>query len=113
MKSILRTVLPALLTCACAFAAVAQEPTAPAVAADANARATQSTDEAGNRDRVADRHCLRATGSRLLALQNAKEDKAGRRCAPGPGRVHTSEDLQHTGAASLGEALRRLETSTP
>ena len=112
MKTTLRSILPALLACSCAFAASAQDATVAAdVDAQAKASTTQSTD-AGNKDRIAERHCVRATGSRVLAMQNAKAGKADRHCAIGPGRVHTSEDIQHTGAASLGEALRRLEPSS-
>jgi hypothetical protein len=112
----LRAILPALLACACAFGASAQDATV-AAEVDAQAKAetetTQSIDHAANKDRIAERHCVRATGSRVLAMQNAKAGKADRHCAIGPGRVHTSDDIQHTGAASLGDALRRLEPSGP
>ena len=45
-------------------------------------------------------------------MQKAKTGKTEKHCAIGPGRVHTSEDIQHTGTTSLGEALRRLEPSS-
>lgn len=102
--------LLASIVCMFAFAAAAQDVTG-AVAVEAEAKATQSTDDADHQDRIADRHCLRATGSRIVARQNAQAGKVGKRCAIGPGRVHTSEDLERTGASSLGEALRRLEPS--
>ena len=114
MKITLRVILPALLACACAFGASAQDATV-AAEVDAEAKATQSTEDTANKDRIAERHCLRATGSRVLTMQNAKAgkaDKADKHCAIGPGRVHTSEDIQHTGTTSLGEALRRLEPSS-
>lgn len=83
-----------------------------AVAADEKAKVAASPAEADNQDRIADRHCLRATGSRIVVMRNANADQLRKRCAIGTGRVHTSEDLERTGATSLGEALRRLEPST-
>ena len=98
------------MACTFAFSASAQDVTV-AVAVEPEDKAAQSTEEAGNTDRTTDRHCLRATGSRTVAMQNTRSE-AGKRCAIGPGRVHTSEDLQRTGATSLGDALRRLEPSS-
>ena len=113
MKTALQSILPALLACGFAFAAPAQDVTVPVAAeAEAKSNAAQSTEDTGNKDRIADRHCLRATGSRIVAMQNTRADKAGQQCAIGPGRVHTSEDLERTGATSLGDALRRLEPSS-
>ena len=113
MKTTLRRILPAMLACSCAFGASAQDTTAAEVDAEAQAKAAQSTEDANNLTRIADRHCLRATGSRIVAMQNARADEADKHCAVEPGRVHTSEDLQHTGASTLGEALRRLERNPP
>ncbi len=95
-------VLPAMLSCSFAFAASAQDATISAdVEAEAHAttRTTRSAEDADNKGGVADRHCLRATGSRVLTMQNAKP---GKHCAIGPDQVHTSEDTQHTGTTSLG-----------
>ena len=111
MKTALQSILPAMLACGFAFAASAQDVTDPVVM-DAEAKAEQPTKDTGNKDHLADRHCLRATGSRIVARQNTRADKAGEHCAIGPGRVHTSEDLEHTGASNLGDALRRLEPSS-
>jgi hypothetical protein len=111
MKTSLQSILPAMLACGFAFAASAQDVTVP-VAVETDAKAAQATDATGNKDHLADRHCLRATGSRILALQNTRADQASKHCAIGPGRVHTSADLEHTGASNLGDALRRLESSS-
>ena len=111
MKIALQSILPAMLACGFAFSTSAQEVT-DAVAVEPEAKPAQSTEDTGNQDRIADRLCLRATGSRIVAMQNTKTDKAGQHCAIGPGRVHTSEDLERTGATSLGDALRRLEPSS-
>ena len=95
MKISLQTIVPALLAYTFAFAVSAQDVTAPAeVDALTKAKAARSIEAAGNRDRIADRHCLRATGSRIVVMRNAKADQTGKRCAIGPGRVHTSEDLE-------------------
>ena len=111
MKITLPAILPAMLACTFALGASAQDATVAAeVDAEAQAKTAQSTEDTGNQDRIADRHCLRATGSRIVAMQNVKADAADKLCAVEPGgRVHTAEDIQHTGAASLGDALRRLE----
>lgn len=52
-----------------------------------------------------ERLCPRDTGTRIVA--NA--DKA-KRCSTF-GRVYTSDDLQRTGAADIGDALRKLDPS--
>src|SRR5688500_5102043 len=106
MKTALQSIPPAMLLCAFALSASAQD-VAVAAAVEPTTKAAHSTEDVSNNDRIADRHCLRATGSRLVTAQNTKSDKAGRHCAIGPGRVHTSEDLARTGASSLGEALRK------
>lgn len=46
------------------------------------------------------RYCLRETGTWL----NLPEG----RCVVAPGRVYTNDDLQRTGAMTIGQALRRL-----
>ena len=113
MKTALQSILPALLVCGFAFAASAQDVTLPvAVEAEAESNPAQPTEDIGNKDHLADRHCVRATGSRILTMQNTRADKGSKHCAIGPGRVHTSEDLERTGASNLGDALRRLEPSS-
>jgi hypothetical protein len=59
------------------------------------------------------RTCLRSTGSRITAAQNLRADKDGKpqRCAPGPGRTYTKEDLDRTGYVDIADALRSLDTS--
>ncbi len=59
------------------------------------------------------RNCMRNTGSRIVAAQNMRAEKQGKpqRCASGPGRVYSSEDLDRTGHINIADALRSLDTS--
>jgi hypothetical protein len=54
-------------------------------------------------DRLADRNCLRDTGSLI-------PPKPGH-CLPVAGRSYTRDDLRRTGATRTGEALERLDPS--
>lgn len=63
--------------------------------------ASRPTDVAENKA-AAEKNCLRETGSRI------KPKPGEERCVNAPGRVHTAEDLDRTGAATVGEALERL-----
>lgn len=45
-------------------------------------------------------YCLRDTGTRIAVPEG--------QCAPAVGHVYTREQLDQTGAATLGEALSRL-----
>lgn len=67
-----------------------EQPNPEAVAEDARASARQAD-------------CLRLTGTRI-------RPPAGR-CASGPGRVYSREELDRTGAIDLSDALRRLDPS--
>lgn len=49
-----------------------------------------------------DRHCLRETGSRIK-----RKGKDG--CLPLAGRSYSKDDLDSTGAATVAEALERLD----
>jgi hypothetical protein len=62
-------------------------------------------------DPLRDRHCLRSTGSRIVAAQNRKADQAGQRCVSANGRAYTREDLDRTGEIDLADALRKLDPS--
>ena len=55
---------------------------------------------------VSERYCLRETGSRIVAQQNAKGQK---RCNALPGRAYTREDLDRTGQVNIADALRTLD----
>ena len=59
------------------------------------------------------RTCLRSTGSRITAAQNARasKDDKSQRCAPVNGRVYTSEDIARTGQVDIYDALRMLDPS--
>ncbi len=78
------------------------------VAADDAAPAVASEDAPLRRHQ-----CLRSTGSLITASRNYRAQREGKaeRCAPGFGRVYTSEDLSRTGHTDLGSALRALDTS--
>ncbi|RZA37263.1 MAG: hypothetical protein EOP92_01305 [Lysobacteraceae bacterium] len=65
-------------------------------------------DEAGKaegKESLADRNCLKHTGSRI----KPRADKQGRKCISANGRSYSKEDLDRTGEADLAEALRRLD----
>lgn len=117
MKTALQCILAVGLA-SVVFAAPAQdasataEATDAAVAADADSAAeTSQQDTRDNEamDPIAARFCLRETGSRIVEMQNAKRDQAGKRCVNAPGRVYTDEDIRRTGATDLTEALRMLD----
>lgn len=57
---------------------------------------------------VADRRCLRETGSRISARRSARRDGG---CLPVNGRSYSQEELQRTGAVDIADALRRLDPS--
>lgn len=60
-------------------------------------------------ERTDDRHCLRATGSRIVERANAR---GVRRCTVASGRVYSRDDLDRAGmGGDLAETLRRLDTS--
>ena len=48
---------------------------------------------------TAKRECIRQTGTHM---------KRSGRCVEAPGRVYTYEDLDRTGAQTLGDALQRI-----
>ena len=56
------------------------------------------------KDELADRNCLKYTGSRLI-----RADSKGRKCANATGRSYSKEDIDRTGALDLRDALRRLD----
>ena len=72
--------------------------TAPAEASDKQDKAD------ANKDDLADRNCLKHTGSRLI-----RADSRGRKCANATGRSYSKEDIDRTGAFDLQDALRRLD----
>lgn len=59
------------------------------------------------------RNCMRHTGSRIVVAENMRAEKQGKpqRCANGPGRVYSSDELDRTGHINLAEALRSLDPS--
>ncbi|HEY5972687.1 MAG TPA: hypothetical protein VIT22_12140 [Pseudoxanthomonas sp.] len=95
-----------------AFSAAAQTPTVgpadPATPQTTSAAATRAdanaTDNQAAKDELADRTCMKETGSRVI-----RADRNGRKCAIATGRAYTKEDLDRTGAIDLADALRRLD----
>lgn len=116
MKTALQCILAAGLA-SVVFAAPAQDASAATdavVAADSGAETSQQdTRDHDAMDPIAARFCLRETGSRIVAMENAKRDPAGRRCVNAPGRVYTNDDIRRTGAIDLAEALRMLDPAIP
>lgn len=104
MKLMLVPMLAVALGVAAPAFAHADEPSAPAQAAEAAEVAPLK--EADRSDPIAERHCLRHTGTHFTQSR-ARAGKA--RCAIGPGRAYTREDLDRTGAIDLADALRRLD----
>lgn len=95
-----------------ASAAAAQQPAADsAQPQDEHATAIG----ADSSDMLADRNCLRYTGSRITASRNAtrirRGEKAPAECANAPGRSYTEEDLRRTGQTNVADALRMLDPS--
>jgi len=91
------------------LAAHAQQADAPATTSDSAAalETTEDQQQAADkqaRDDMADRNCLKYTGSRLISA-----DRHGRKCANAPGRAYTRDDLERTGAVDLADALRMLD----
>jgi hypothetical protein len=82
---------------------VADAPREPASAPVADTPAA-SDDRQEAKDRIADRNCLRHTGSRLI-----DRTRGERKCAMASGRAYSREDLDRTGSTDLADALRRLD----
>ncbi len=61
--------------------------------------ASQPRNDAAAKD-VADKNCLRETGTKI------KRKEGDEHCIHG--RVQTSDDLERSGAGTIGEALQRL-----
>ncbi len=94
---------------ALSFAASAQTP--PPAPADPPAPVSDTAeptpaDKLASEDKLADRNCLKETGSRVI-----RADSKGRKCAIGPGRSYTKEDIDRTGSVDLADALRKLDPS--
>ena len=98
----------------CAFIAQAQSAT-PETAALSQADAPSASQATASDDP----HCLRYTGSLIVATRNAREDaKRGGddaskqdRCIYGSGRSYTQDDIRRTGQSDIGHALQMLDPS--
>jgi hypothetical protein len=103
-----RLLLAVLLT---TFAGVAVAQTVTVTKETGEVETVQATATTAPREPV--RTCLRSTGSRITATQNARaaKDDKPQRCAPVNGRVYTSEDIARTGQVEIYEALRMLDPS--
>ena len=117
------TLLLASLIAGAAFSTSAQ--TVSISAADEAAQAQQHDDGSvavgfdSNAGPQVDRHCLRQTGSRIVARANTTRARAasnrdasqGRQCVAANGRVYSREDLERTGEVDIVDALRKLDPS--
>lgn len=113
-------ILSASLALGLGFAAHASEPPRSQVASGALPTASEIAEDDGW---IADRQCLRQTGSRISVSESRRLAREARRgaavqpqasdsnCALAPGRAYSREDLLRTGAMDVGEALRRLDPS--
>ena len=91
------------------FAAAAQTPAPTPVdpaAPVSEAAQPAAADKLASEDKLADRNCLKETGSRVI-----RADSKGRKCAIGPGRSYTKDDIDRTGSIDLADALRKLDPS--
>lgn len=61
------------------------------------------------RDRLADRFCVRETGSRIKVAQRAGSRDDRKQCLVSNGRSYSRDDLRDTGRTDLGDALRALD----
>ncbi|MGH8033120.1 MAG: hypothetical protein ACREO8_12350 [Luteimonas sp.] len=113
MKPLLTTAL--LLAVACAAQAQSGTSTAAAPPPSGNGDATHA-DHASRtgHDTVADRDCLRETGSRITSSANNRARKAGKpasNCVAASGRSYSKQDLDRTGETNTADALRKLDPS--
>ncbi|CAN5716592.1 hypothetical protein BH23PSE2_BH23PSE2_02100 [soil metagenome] len=94
-------------------ATASAQSTAPAAEVDPDVQgqavATEMSLQHANRDAVAERLCLRQTGSRIIASRHLQSRDDMRGCVAGNGRVYTRADLDSTGAVDIANALRRLD----
>jgi hypothetical protein len=91
-----------VLLSASAFAASAQTPM-PDASVQVQDKSADVTVVTGT-DRVADRHCLRQTGSHIVSRHKKS-------CVDANGTSYSREDIDRTGTTDLGDALRHLDPS--
>jgi hypothetical protein len=103
----LTAALLALAFAASAQTAVPAQPADPQTTDAAPDETSAKQDKAdAKKDDLADRNCLKYTGSRLI-----RADSKGRKCANAAGRSYNKEDIERTGATDLRDALRKLDPS--
>lgn len=102
-----------------AFAASAQTVTVTTETGETEMVATTESAQDAKKA-AASRTCLRSTGSRIVAAQNLRAERDGKkdeskkdtpRCAVAAGRVYSNEDLERSGYVDIADALRHLDTS--
>lgn len=76
----------------------------PQTAAAAPAETPVNRNKTDAKDEIADRNCLKHTGSRVI-----RADSKGRKCAMATGRAYNRDDIDRTGAIDLRDAIRRLD----
>lgn len=82
----------------------AADPQAAAAPAASSAETSANQNKADAKDEIADRNCLKHTGSRVI-----RADSKGRKCAIATGRAYNRDDIDRTGAVDLRDAIRRLD----
>ena len=82
----------------------AADPQAAAAPAGTSAETSTNQNKADAKDEIADRNCLKHTGSRVI-----RADSKGRKCAIAAGRAYNRDDIDRTGAVDLRDAIRRLD----
>lgn len=109
-RTMIAVCLAGLLGGGAAVAQTVQEdaPQAPAVDQAQQAQEAVAQADTANKNRLADRNCLRDTGSRI----RARDPATGKRsCVAGPGTAYNKDDLDRTGQVDLARALRQLDPS--
>ncbi|WP_133499849.1 hypothetical protein [Cognatilysobacter terrigena] len=108
LPTLVLAALPAFAEQATPEPAAAPAPTADAQPAPAPATvATASPKTVAARDDLADRTCLRETGT-LIRARSSRDAKG---CTGLPGRAYTQDDLRRTGQTDIADALRMLDPS--
>lgn len=74
--------------------------------AEADVAPSAQSAGAAAQPKLSERHCLRETGSHVVARHDAKAPKP---CNGLPGRAYTREDLDRTGHLNIADALRTLD----
>lgn len=103
-----RLMIPSLFAAGLLGISACVAPQQKAESSDTTAAASVASSDAKP---MADRYCLRSTGSRIVARDSRTEEVKDfdKRCIATNGRVYTREDIERTGEVDLAKALRKLD----